>query len=60
MRPPSGWRDGVLGHFYWRDGVISTLTWREGVIQKTAVIVKMEYLRRDFVILNRIHSTIVS
>ena len=33
---------------YWRDGVISPLKWREGVIWKTAVIVKIEYLRCDF------------
>ena len=49
---PCGWRDGVSGHFYWHDGVIWTLKWHEGVIWKTTVIVKMEYLRRDFVILS--------
>ena len=49
--PPSGWRNGVIGHLYCRDDVISTLKWREDVIWKTAVIVKMKYLRRDFVIL---------
>ena len=50
-RPPSGWRNGVIGHLYCRDGAISTLKWREDVIWKTAVIVKMKYLRCDFVIL---------
>ena len=42
---------GMISHFHWHDGVISTLKWREGMIWKTHVIMKMEYLRRDFVIL---------